>query len=79
MPAVMAASSDGRDGCQDLVGEMAEHVGLMATTTTDDHLMVYDDATKGVSETQHGSRHACGPARPRLYMECSAAALSACT
>ena len=31
---------------------MAEHVSLMATTTTADHLMVYDDAAKGVSETQ---------------------------
>ena len=31
---------------------MAEHVSLMATTTTADILMVYDDAAKGVSETQ---------------------------
>ena len=30
-----------------------EHVGSMATTTTDDILMVYGDGAEGVFETQH--------------------------
>ena len=51
MPAVMAASSDGRDDCQDLVGDGRARRLDGATTTTDDHLMVYDDAAKGVCET----------------------------
>ena len=38
---------------------MAAHVCSMATSTTDDFLMVYDDAAEGVNETQQTCVRPC--------------------
>ena len=54
----MAATFGESDGCRHLVGVSEsvcrvrpEHVGSMATTTTNDILMVYGDGAEGVFET----------------------------
>ena len=51
VPATTAATSGESDGCRRLVWVRPEHVGSMATTTTDDILAVYDDGAEDAVAT----------------------------